>query len=206
MDFYGNINLNDNTMKKMVMETENTFPATPKVGRIVFKDGIVYICAALDSNNDPVWVPLTRRITTYVHVQDTVSSSWSVNHNLNTTNPLVQVWDSNNQLVIPDNVEIIDNNNLQVTFTQGVIGRVIVMMGTLDWSGGVLKPELYTYNHTQSTASDTWVIIHGLGYHPLVRAYDANGDEINPQSIVHDSTTQVTLTFTSAITGSARLV
>jgi len=206
MDFHGNINLNNNEMQKMVMETEANFPSTAKIGRIVFHEGIVYVCAALDGNSDPVWVPLTRRIDSYVHVQDVAAGTWNVVHNLNTTNPLVQVWDANNTLLIPDDVEIVDNNSATITHANPINGRAIFMVGQLDWSGGVLQPEIVTYNHTQAVASDTWVVIHGLGYYPLVRAYDQTGNEINPQSVTHDSLTQTTITFSSAISGSCRFV
>lgn len=66
----------------------------------------------------------------------------------------------------------------------------------------------HPYDHTQSVASSTWTIIHDLGRYPAIDVYTTiNGDtqKIMPLSIVYDSPNQVTVSFTSARAGTARL-
>jgi len=49
MDFYGEINLKQNAMQQMVVQTETNFPETPVVGRVVFKDAKLYMCVAINN-------------------------------------------------------------------------------------------------------------------------------------------------------------
>jgi len=58
--------------------------------------------------------------------------------------------------------------------------------------------------HTQSTASDTWVINHNLGYQYVnISVFDFTDERIMPASIIYDSNVQSTITFNSPITGKA---
>lgn len=63
-----------------------------------------------------------------------------------------------------------------------------------------------SFHHQQTVASSTWVVQHDLEYYPIVRVYTNSNDEIQPLSVVHDSTTQVTITFSSSRTGTARFL
>lgn len=201
MDFYGDINLLDNEMQKMVMQTETTFPEVPTVGRIIFVNKRVYICVELISGL-PTWVPLTNEINTYLHNQSTASATWSIAHNLKTATPLVQIYDSNQKMIIPDEVTIVDNNNVTVTLGTSDVGRAVIMFG--DLSGG--EKNTFSYTHTQTNTSATWVVTHNLGYYPVVRVFLNTGEEIQPTSIVHDSLMQTTITFSSTRVGTARFV
>lgn len=205
MDFYGDINLLNNEMQKMVLQSETQFPDTAVVGRIVFKEGRVFICAALNGSL-PVWVPLTNKIDTYIHNQVAGSTTWTITHNLNNVNPLIQIYDDNLFLQIPQTVKPLSNNQIQVTFGTAVSGRAVLMLGQLDFGGGVIQPESIAYVHTQSSAAGTWVVRHKLGYYPIVRVFDSNSEEIQPQSIIQDDVFQTTITFSSARTGTARFV
>ena len=101
MDFYGNINMRENEMQKMLFQSEAQFPETPKVGRIVFKDKKLYMCVELNGIL-PIWIPLTNTVNTYVHTQSVSSTQWTVVHNLNVTSPLLQVYDADHKMIIPD--------------------------------------------------------------------------------------------------------
>lgn len=183
-----------------ILKSETAFPSSPTAGRIVFVDKRVWICAEL-SGGQPIWVPLTNQIDTYLHTQQTSSDTWTITHNLNTGTPLVQVYDTTNKLVIPGDVEVTDNNNVSVTFGTAVSGRAIVMYGSITGS----EVPTYAFTYTQTTLATTWVIPHNLGYYPIVRVF-VGGDEIQPQSIVHDSLFQTTITFSTSRTGIARLI
>lgn len=62
------------------------------------------------------------------------------------------------------------------------------------------------YQHTQASASDTWVIPHNLGLYPAIDVYvDYLGEKhkILPSEVVYDSPNQCTVLFSQARTGLA---
>ena len=202
MKFYGHINLRDNEMQQMVLQTENELPSTPVVGRVAFQNKRVWIC--IDAGV-PVWVPLGVTTDTYVHTQSSSSDTWSVNHNLNANYPIVQVYDENGDMVIPGEVEIVDADNLTVSLNAASTGKVVVMYGDTSTYGGLLHPR-WSYEYTQGTASTTWVIRHNLGYAPIVRVFTNDDVEILPKSVEFDDIFQVTIRFENATAGRARLI
>lgn len=199
MRSYGDLNLQKNELQNAVLSTLSTFPSDPKVGQVAFVNSIVYICVNID--NDPVWVPLTREITAYTHTQATALQTWNITHNLNTTSVNVQIYDSNNNVILPDNIQSTGPNTIQVTFSSAAAGRAVCISGHYD---GNVKP-VYAYTHYQQTASTSWVIPHGLGYNPIVRVF-IGSQEVQPSSIVHNSSTQLTITFQTAQAGYARIL
>lgn len=184
----------------MIMQSEQNFPETATAGRIIFVDKRVWVCAELITGN-PVWIPLTNEIDSFVHIQDAAATTWTVTHNLNTTTPIVQVYDENYKMIIPDGVEPTSNNECTVTLGTAITGRAVVMFG--DITGAAKSP--YAFEYTQTTLSNTWVVKHGLGYYPIVRVF-VGGEEILPASIIHDSIFQTTITFSEPKTGIARFV
>ena len=141
MDFHGNINLQQNLMQRMVVQSEDNFPVTPIVGRVVFKGAKLYMCVAIN-NTIPVWLPLTNKIDTYVHTEAVAATTWTVTHNLNTTIPLLQVYNAAGEMLIPDSVTPTSNNVMEVTFSAAVDGTAVVLFGDLmPQSGiGLLEP------------------------------------------------------------------
>jgi len=60
------------------------------------------------------------------------------------------------------------------------------------------------YTHTQSTATDQWVITHNLNKHPAVAIVD-DGGNILITEVRYDSANQLTVLFNSAESGKAYL-
>lgn len=89
-------------------------------------------------------------------------------------------------------------DEIQVYVTEDVIS--VVSIGTQGPAG----PGQETYTHTQSVASDTWVIEHNLGRHPSVVVIDSAGSVII-SDVQYDSPYQVTVTFSAAFSGKAYL-
>jgi hypothetical protein len=150
---------------------------------------------------------MTNELDTFVYVQAVDSSSWTLVHNLNTVNPLIQVYGTDLIAVIPDSITTVDNNTSIVTFGYPIAGRAVAIFGS-NLVGSTKT--LASYVYTQTTLSDTWVIDHDLGYYPTVRVFisDTNGNnsEIQPLSIVHNSIFQTTITFSTNETGVVRVV
>ena len=65
------------------------------------------------------------------------STTWSVSHNLGTNYPLVNIWDSNNHIVIPKEITTIDGDTIEVTFSSPIAGYVNVAKGGHFVSGSV---------------------------------------------------------------------
>lgn len=67
----------------------------------------------------------------------TNSSTWVVNHNLNTPNPIAQVYDTANYQIIPQTLRVTDNNTITVTFSSAESGYVVVAKGGHIVSGSI---------------------------------------------------------------------
>lgn len=203
MKSYGNVNFQNNFAQELRFDVEQEFPVDTNrmVGRIIFKDKRLYLCVEIASGL-PVWVPLTNEMDTHVHTQVSNATQWNITHNLKTTNPVVQVYETGtNIMMLPDEVLIIDRDQVRVSFGTSVSGRAVVMFG--DIAGG--QKAAYAYEYYVTSPTTVWAIEHGLGYEPIVRIFVA-GQEVQPYSIVHDSMTHVTITFTSPQVGVARFI
>ena len=204
MDFHGHINLQENQMRKLAFDSETDFPVVPVVGRLVFKGYVLYMCVALNGAL-PIWIPVTNTINTYKHTQAVASASWVIEHKLTANYPVVQVYDENNQLAIPDTVTSTGEQEITITFGTAITGKAIILSSDeIPADGvGILSPDAVSYAKS-FTAEATIVVKHKLGYYPILRAY-IGGDEVQPVSVIHDSIFQLTVTFGSAQTGVLRL-
>ena len=70
---------------------------------------------------------------------------------------------------------------------------------------GPVGPGGGSYFHTQMTPSDTWTIVHNLGYRPAVTATDTQGELISGNLSYSVPLTTVVLTFSVPIAGEAAL-
>jgi hypothetical protein len=94
------------------------------------------------------------------------------------------------------------NQPANVVF-DGTQGTIYVNMGGCDVAINVTsKSDNFTY--TQSTPSATWVILHNLGYNPVVRTEDSTGLDIEGV-ITHDTLNQLTILFSEPVSGKAYL-
>ena len=72
-------------------------------------------------------------------VSDTFSSvtSKTITHNFNTKNVIVQVYDDDDNFMIPGNITTTDNNTVDLTFFQAATGRVVIAKGGHLVSGSI---------------------------------------------------------------------
>lgn len=199
MRFNGSIDLAGNEARRMNVEQVNNFPADATPGRVIFKEGRVLACVEI-SGGLPVWVPLTNSMSALVFDQETLSNTWTITHQFNSAVTMVQVLDENNRVIIPDDINLSVKNQVTVSFSIAVRGKVIVMLGDIE---GTAKPNV-AYEQT-FTSSTSWVINHGLGYEPIIRVFVGN-QEVQPQSITHNSTIQATVTFSTAQAGRIKAI
>ena len=53
--------------------------------------------------------------------------TWNVAHNLNSSDAIIQVTDDNGFVVLPDGSQIVDPNNIQITFNSPQTGTVRII-------------------------------------------------------------------------------
>lgn len=66
----------------------------------------------------------------YEHTQSVSSASWSITHNLNTSNPQVVVVDSTGEVVEPEAINVTSANALTITLASAATGTASVVGGT----------------------------------------------------------------------------
>ena len=59
----------------------------------------------------------------YTHIQALPDFTWVIPHNGNSENLQVQVFDSSNELVIPDIVRVVDANTVEIDFGAPMSGK-----------------------------------------------------------------------------------
>lgn len=195
----------------------------------------------------------------YQFTQAVTSSTWTINHNLNTLTPLVDVYDSSYNQLIPAGIQSTTANTTIVTFSSAITGYAIVSKGsginsetaltaslpllgiitasavnttitftkgngttfdvTVTQSGSVASASYADfavtasyastvgYNFEQLVGSTTWTVNHNLNNrHPLVQVYDSNHLVLIPQSISGSNVNTTIITFSTPMTGYARIV
>ena len=67
----------------------------------------------------------------YLFIASTAASTWTISHNLNSTNIMGQVFDATYKKIIEDSFRIVDNNTVEVTFSTPQTGYAhITVFGT----------------------------------------------------------------------------
>ena len=212
MNIYGNLDFKEvGQLIAAAIKPEEVadFPTgnSIKQGRLAFFSGRAWIATEIISGV-VTWVPITNEITSYVHTQDVANSTWTIDHNLYSGTPVVAVYDDAGYQLIPNEVQPTTINQVVISFGVAMTGRAVILSGDIDGVNKSDNPQQFSFMHTQSTAATTWVITHALGYYPIVRVFtnDTPPNEILPQGVTHNSTMQLTITFSSARAGTARLV
>jgi hypothetical protein len=199
MDIHGNMNMRENALQNVVFAIDTNFPADPKPGRFVFKDGVAYLCTEFE-NGLPVWVPITKARNMVVHKQEVPALEWTIAHGLNINTVFTQVYDENGQWILPDSINNSVMNQTTVGFSIPMVGTAILMRGETEGAVQALIA------HEQSFVNQSvWVVTHGLGHDPIIRVI-IGGKEVQPASIVYDNTMQATVTFSSPQSGSVRCI
>lgn len=201
MDVLGNLDFKGlgGKLKRAVLHASD-FPTNPQEGELLFKDRKVYICVRV-LNGLPFWVPLTQEINTVRFDQNTPALEWTINHNLNVNIAMVQVYDADGKQILPSEIDCSAENQALIVFAVPTAGSAVIMYGN-ELVGEAHPNVSYTETFVSST---TWVVHHGLGYNPVITCI-VDGYVVQPQSIVHDSLLQTTITFSTATAGSVRCV
>src|SRR5574343_489438 len=100
------------------------FPLNPEIGTMVLKGTALF--AYIKLGGMETWYPFANRTSSYVHTQGLPSTTWTITHNLQTTDVWTQIKDANGHIVTA-NVSVIDENTVQISFTSAVEGTAVVV-------------------------------------------------------------------------------
>jgi len=66
-------------------------------------------------------------LNSYTHTETPASDSWTVSHDLDDSRPVVIVYDSTGEIVIPDTIIATDADTVTITFSEAVAGKAKVV-------------------------------------------------------------------------------
>jgi hypothetical protein len=132
-----------------------------------------------------------------IHTQTSEASTWTVTHNLGVQYPNVTVYNSSNEIIIPQTITATDANTLTLTFGSAVAGYAVAGIG------GIINVQGRT-TQQYFTASTTWSFAHNLGdKYVSLQAFDDAFEMMIPTTIRLVDFTSSLLLFDSASSGYA---
>lgn len=75
--------------------------------------------------------------------QSIAAMTWSFAHNLNEQYPVVTIYDSNDEVIIPEKIDAVDANNLAIYFSTARIGRAVAVVGGTTVSASLSQTASY---------------------------------------------------------------
>ncbi len=197
VDVYGNLNLKQNQTELMVIHKGSVFPSSPSplAGQLFYRS---------DENklyfyDDTAWTEIGAGagggLGRYTE-SFTSQTDITITHNLGDLNPVVQVYDDNNEQITPDLIDILNSNQVRLMFNVATTGFVVV-------HGGQGIDMGTTAYYKQAFTSETSVTVtHGLGQkYVQVQVFDDSDNLIEPQSVTLVDDNNLTVTFGTATSG-----
>jgi hypothetical protein len=149
-----------------------------------------YSTFALSASNAPGF-------TTY-KTQAAPAVTWSFVHNLNTRNPLIQIYDLSYNQVIPNQIIGIDAITAEIRFDYSASGYAVASNG-----GGLFVTGSMSQLN-QTTPAVTWSFAHNLNTkYPTFQVYDSSDLVVIPSGIRAIDNNSAELYFAFAATGKA---
>lgn len=100
------------------------FPDLPKAGNMVFKNKKLYIYAII--NTVGIWWPITKELV-YYQANFTDINPWVCMHDLESSETILQVYDTDNNMLIPDDIDQSVPGRTIVSFNQNMSGRIFII-------------------------------------------------------------------------------
>lgn len=118
--------LNDLVLSKGLVMADNLseFPENPRIGTFVIKDQCLY--GYIKIGGMETWYPFASKTNSYVHMQGLAATTWTIAHNLGTSDVWIQIKDSNGAIV-QALTEVIDANTVKAYFTVAITGTAVVV-------------------------------------------------------------------------------
>ena len=130
--------------------------------------------------------------------QATPALTWSFTHNLNSRNPVVQVYDTTYSQIIPNQIVGMDNSTAEIRFDYAQAGYAVFS------NGGGLYVTGSTSTLVQAVGAVTWSFTHNLNNkYNTYEVYDSNDYVLIPSAIKAIDTNSAELYFVGPQTGRA---
>lgn len=131
----------------------------------------------------------------------TNADAHTVNHGFNTQNLIVNVYDENSDLFLPQRVRLTDNNSIALTFATSSTGKVVIAKGGHIVSGSQEVSEIATVTQTFTNVSFVSASHNFDSRNVLVQVYDNNNFQIIPNSIELPDTNTAVVGFSTNKSG-----
>lgn len=128
------------------------------------------------------------------------TGSVTIPHSFNSKNVSVAVYDDSDILIIPQEIALISNNAVRITFGGSTSGFAVVAKGGHIVSGSVPVPQLSTVTDSFTSAT-THTVTHNFNTKEVIVSVYEGDTFIIPDSITTDDVNNVTVTFPEAVTG-----
>jgi len=130
--------------------------------------------------------------------QSSAAATWSFVHNLNTRNPIVQVYDSSYKQIIPNEIVGVDDTTAEIRFDYSQAGYAVAS------NGGGLYITGSTSRINQTSNATTWSFTHNLGTkYPSFEVFDGGDNVIIPAGIKATSVNTAEIYFATPTSGIA---
>ena len=124
--------------KKLVVSGSDASLNSLNISTVLTASGIIYPptdgtpgqVISTDGNGSLSFINVTSGFGSTTKLYQTSSAAtWSFAHNLGEMYPVVNVYDNNNELIVPQTVDAIDNNNLLIVFSSPRTGVAVAVVG-----------------------------------------------------------------------------
>lgn len=124
----------------------------------------------------------------FIFRNETPSTTWEVNHTLNSDKVFVTIYDEDKNKIYPSNIEIIDENNLTCTFKNNVSGYCIISnVNDLNVYYSRDEVESLIINHPYTNP------------YVVIQVFDAELNQIFPENITFMGSNSLKVSFESPL-------
>ena len=149
-----------------------------------------YAMFALSASNAPGF---TTNMT-----QTSAAATWSFVHNLNTRNPIIQVYNDSYNQIVPNEIVGIDSATAEIRFDYSQAGYAVAS------NGGGLYITGSTSRINQTSNATTWSFTHNLGTkYPSFEVFDVDDKVIIPAGIKATTINTAEIYFATPTSGVA---
>ena len=126
------------------------------------------------------------------HTQASPNITWSFSHNLNVERPIIAVYDSNNYIIIPEEIRGVNSNNVEIYFPLSQSGFATAIGGVATGTGSNAN----TGSIIEFTDESTWSFSHNLNNRfVIIQILDSNYNQVIPQNIYRQDANTAIITF-----------
>ncbi len=134
----------------------------------------------------------------YVHSQTSDSTTWVISHNIGHKYPVVTVYDTDDQMILPETGTATDSDTFTLTFNEAIQGKAVVSVGGIGENAGA------NYIFTQGSSTTNWRVTHSLSQqYPNITVFDENNEVIIPETITATSDNHTDIVFSDGQSGYA---